>query len=309
MKVAITGGTGFVGRHLAERLRSAGHEVVLVARGVAHSPAATAIERQPGVCLARAGVDDPSALRAAFDGCAAVVHAAGINREVGAQNFAAVHVQGTANVVAAAKAAGAAHVTLVSFLRARPSCGSPYHESKWAAEELVRGSSLAWTVVKPGVVYGPGDQFVGHLSRTLRSLPVYVGMGDRPARPVWVGDLVEVLAAACADRRLDGRTVPVVGPTALGVDDAVRVIARAVDRRIVVLRAPVVFHRLLARTGERVMPVPLVTRAQVRMLEEGLVAPARAPDDLPADLEPGTPFTVEQVRAAGGVPGGRRPGP
>lgn len=74
------------------------------------------------------------------------------------------------------------------------------------------------------------------------------------------------------------------------------------------LGAPVVFHRLLARIAERVMPVPLVTRAQVRMLEEGLVAPARAPDDLPVDLVPSTAFTVEQVRAAGGVPGGRRPG-
>jgi uncharacterized protein YbjT (DUF2867 family) len=298
MKVAITGGTGFVGRCLAERLTGAGHEVVLVARGVDRSSAAPAVAQHPAVTVAPANVADRGSLVRALEGCASVVHAAGINREVGAQSFEAVHVRGTANVVAAAEQVGAAHVTLLSFLRARPDCGSPYHESKWTAEEIVRGSSLAWTVVKPGVVYGPGDQFVGHLSRTLRMLPVYVGMGDRPVRPVWVGDLAAVLVAAAADRRLDGRTVPVVGPTELGVDDAVRVIARAMDRRIVALRAPVVFHRLLARVVERVTTVPLVSRAQVRMLEEGLVEPARAPDELPADLAPDTAFTVERVRAS-----------
>ena len=128
MRIAVTGGTGFVGRHVAARLAAAGHEVVLVARGVDRSPAAAEVAGRAAVASVRAGVGDRDALKAAFAGCDAVVHAAGINREVGAQTFAAVHVQGTANVVAAAEAVGAAHLTLVSFLRARPSCGSTYHE-------------------------------------------------------------------------------------------------------------------------------------------------------------------------------------
>ena len=79
-----------------------------------------------------------AALGGAFAGCEAVVHCAGINRELGEQTYQRVHIAGTANVVAAAWRAGVRKIVLISFLRARPNCGSGYHESKWAAEEIVQ---------------------------------------------------------------------------------------------------------------------------------------------------------------------------
>jgi nucleoside-diphosphate-sugar epimerase len=79
----------------------------------------------------------------AFEGCDAVAHCAGINRQIGSQSYEAMHVSGTANVVRAAEATGVRRLAFVGFLRARPGCGSPYHETKWAAEELVRGSAAS----------------------------------------------------------------------------------------------------------------------------------------------------------------------
>jgi uncharacterized protein YbjT (DUF2867 family) len=150
MRIAITGGTGFVGGHLAEALSRQGHEAVVLSRGVDKRPWAQQVLQLPGVSFFQVGTGDEDGLAQAFQGCDAVAHCAGINREIGHQTYDAVHVQGTANVVRAAERAGVRRIALLSFLRARPDCGSPYHESKWAAEELVRASGLEWTVLNPG---------------------------------------------------------------------------------------------------------------------------------------------------------------
>ena len=106
-----------------------------------------------------------------------------------------------------------------------------------------------------------------------------------------------MLVASVIDGRLDRQTVPVLGPTEIGFDDAVRAIARVLNRRVFVVRLPLTFHRALAWVSEKVMTVPLVARAQVRMLEEEIVEPVLAFDDLPRDLLPGTPFDERSIRA------------
>ncbi|WP_234980909.1 SDR family oxidoreductase [Agromyces cerinus] len=145
-RTAITGGTGFVGRHLAERL---GPETSVV------------ISRRTGV-----DTSDVDALTRAFEGCEVVAHCAGINREIGDQTYQHVHIEGTANVVEAAKRAGVRKVIMLSFLRARPDCGSPYHESKWAAEELIRDSGLDYTILKAGMIYGRGGSRDARFARS-----------------------------------------------------------------------------------------------------------------------------------------------
>jgi len=70
-------------------------------------------------------------------------------------------------------------ILLMSFLRARPNCNSPYHESKWAAEEIVRQSGLDYTIFKAGIVYGRGDHMLDHLSHALHTLPFFATVGLR----------------------------------------------------------------------------------------------------------------------------------
>ncbi|WP_345764173.1 NAD(P)H-binding protein [Diaminobutyricibacter sp. McL0608] len=284
MRVAITGGTGFVGRHLAERLNPA--DTVIVSR-------------RTGV-----SIDDVDALAAAFAGCDVVAHCAGINRELGDQTFERVHVAGTHAVVEAARRAGMKRIVMVSFLRARPDCGSAYHETKWAAEELVRHSGIDHTILKAGMIYGPGDHMVNHVTRAVRTVPIFatVGFRERTVRPIPVEDAIDVLVAAL-EGRIPEPTVAVMGAEEFTLGEAVRRIARVAGRRPVFFPAPVWTIRALAQLTEWTMVVPLVAKAQARMLDEGVSEPAPSAPELPEDIRPSRPFSDERIRAA--LPVGR----
>jgi len=297
MKIAITGGTGFVGRHLARALAGGGHKVVLIARG--KDARDRGIRDENHVSFAGIGTSSEQKLAAAFAACDAVAHCAGINRAIGEQTYERVHVEGTRNVVNAARAAGVKKVVLLSFLRARPNCGSPYHESKYAAEEIVRGSGLDFTVIKAGMICGKGDHMLDHLSHTLHTLPLFakVGMKEKPIQPVAVEDMVRILMAALIDGRLSRETVAVVGPQRMLLSDAVRQVGRILGKRVWIFSAPVFVHRLLARFFEKTMTVPLISSAQVQMLAEGIVEPAPSCAMVPDDLAPRTRFDDDWIRA------------
>ena len=303
MRIAITGGTGFVGGHLAEQLSAAGHEAVLLARGNDQRPWAQEVCNLPGVSSVEVSVSDESGLTRAFTGCDAVAHCAGINREIGSQTYDAVHVQGTANVVRAAEKSRVRRLAIVSFLRARPDCGSAYHESKWESEEIVRASNCDWTVLKPGMMFGRGDHMLDHLSHAIYTFPFFLGIGNRRVRPLEVGDAVDVLMASLIDGRLVNQTIGLVGPTEIGFDDAARLVAKVLEKRRLFVRMPLAFHSLLAHVAERSMTVPLIATAQVQILREEVIQPVMAPDALPADLEPATRFDEEAIRVGLPAPG------
>lgn len=285
MRVAITGATGFIGGHLATRLSSEGHDVVRIGR------------RSTGEAI-RASLDDVDALASAFAGCQAVAHCAGINREVDGETFQRVHVDGTRNVVEAARRAGVAKIVLMSFLRARPDCDSPYHESKWAAEEIVRGSGLDYTAIKAGVVYGRGDHMLDHLSHAFHTFPVFalVGFEEKTVRPLAVEDLVHVMRASLIDRRLKKQTIALVGPEEIFLSEAVRRVAEVVDKQPLMFPLPIWCHQLMTRVFELTMKVPLVSAAQVRILSEGVSEPSSPVAAVPYDLVPTRRFTPEQIR-------------
>ena len=290
MRIAIAGGTGFVGSHLATRLRAVGHEVVVISRRTGH-------RLEPG----------DQGLVDALAGCDAVVHCAGINRELDEQTYEAVHVEGTRAVVEAARSVGTSRLVMLSFLRARPDGPTTYHRSKWAAEELVRASGLTHTILKAGVIYGRGDHMLDHLSRAFHTFPVFglVGMRDRLVRPVAVDDVTRLLeAAAIGDERLANRTIEVLGPDELPLSDAVRMVARVTGRRPVFVRLPIAAHLVIGRVAELAMRVPLIAMAQVHILAEGVVEALPFADAPPADLAPATPFSPQSIQRGLPTPGG-----
>jgi len=300
MKIAITGGTGFVGGHLARRLVAEGHEVVSISR----RPSAELTSSR--ITHVASDLSDRNVLAAAFAECQTVAHCAGINRETGSQTFHHIHIEGTRNVVEAARRAGVRRIALMSFLQARPECGSPYHESKWAAEKIVRQSGLDYTIIKAGIVYGRGDHMLDHLSHAFYTLPLLatVGFQQQAIRPLAIDDLVQVLHAALVEGRLPGKTIALTGAEELYLGDAARRVASVLGRQILIFPAPVWFHRALAQVCEWTMKVPLVAKAQVQILVEGVIEAATPCDRLPADLAPVLRFTDDQIR--GGLPD---PGP
>src|SRR6185436_9324178 len=174
-------------------------------------------------------------------------------------------VEGTRNVVAAAQKAGIEKIVLLSFLRARPDCGSRYHESKWEAEEIVRNSGLDYTIIKAGVVYGRGDHMLDHLSHALHTFPIFglVGLKEKSIRPLAVEDLVHVMRAALVDRRMKRQTIALLGPEEIYLSEAVLRVAEVLGKRPLMFPLPVLCHQLMARIWELTMKVPLTSLAQV----------------------------------------------
>jgi nucleoside-diphosphate-sugar epimerase len=202
---------------------------------------------------------------------------------VGEQTYQAVHIDGTHHVVDACKAAGVPKLSITSFLRARPDCGSAYHESKFAAEELVRESGLVYTVFKPGVIYGKGDHLLDHLSHAFHTFPVFafVGMKDQMVRPLAVEDFA----------------LAVTGPEELTLSAAVKRVANAVGKHpLYYFRAPLWFHYALAWVCEATMKVPLISLGQVRILSEGITDPCGDYELPPIHLRPNTPFMESFIR-------------
>jgi NADH dehydrogenase len=295
MKIAITGGTGFIGRHLSRDLVSRGHEVVAIARGQYTR------NKQPveGATFVSLDANDTDRLTQAFEGCDAVVHCAGTSVENEKQTFHRLHVEGARSAVTAAERAHVRKFVLVSYLSVRPNIKSEYHTTKWQGEEIVRSSKLNFTILKAGLVYGQGDHLLNNLSNLFRKMPIFaaVGLREKTVRLVAVEDLVDVIRASLDENRFSRQTVAVLGPEEFPFSQAARRIANAMGKpSLLVLPFPVFFHRILAFVSERFMPKPLITKSQVQMLADGISTPTLESIPLPDELKPKTLFTEEQIR-------------
>src|SRR5438876_4957336 len=266
-RVFVTGGTGFVGRAVIQALRAEGHTVrCLVRRGAERDRQGLgAVERIEGDVLVRKGLDADSS------GCDAVMHLVGIIREQPALNatFERVHVHGTTNVLDAAVEAGVRRYVHMSALGTRPGARSRYHRTKWAAEEAVRASGLAWTIFRPSVIYGPGDGFLSLLARMVRRLPVVpvIGDGRQRLQPVPVEHVAAGFARAVSVETSVKQTYAVTGPDAVSMVELLTMIGAILHRRVRIARIPLGLMRPMARVLHRTPSFP-VTPDQLLMLEE-----------------------------------------
>jgi len=267
-RVFLTGGTGFVGRAVIQALRAEGLVVrCLVRRGSERDlKGLGAIERIEGDVLERRGLD------ADISGCDAVIHLVGIIREHPAQGttFERIHVQGTRNVLDATAAAGVRRYVHMSALGTRSGARSRYHQTKWAAEESVRASGLAWTIFRPSIIYGRGDEFVTMLARMVRRLPVVpvIGSGRGRLRPVPVEQVAEVFARSVRMPVTEKQTFDVVGRDPVTMLELLDIVGAAVGRQHVrKLHVPLGIMRPLAALLHRAPGFP-ITPDQLRTLEE-----------------------------------------
>ena len=296
MKIAITGGTGFIGRALARDLLSRGHEVVVIARGQ-YTRSTQPIE---GATFVSLDINDTDKLTEAFRGCEAVAHCAGTSTEDAKQTFHKLHVEGTRSAVTAAERAGVKKFVLLSYLNVRPNVKSEYHTTKWQGEEIVRASKLNYTILKAGLVYGPGDHLLNNLSNLFRKMPIFaqVGLREKTVRLLAVEDLVEIIRLCLLDEnRFAHQSVAVTGPEEFPFSQVARRISKAMGKPfLIVLPFPVFFHRILAFFSERFMPKPLITKSQVQMLADGISQRTPESVPLPGELMPKIQFTEEQIK-------------
>ncbi len=274
-RVFVTGGTGFVGQAVVQALTRHGHHVRCLVRpgSGARLDASSAVERVTGDVL------DSTGLAPLVAGCEAVVHLVGIIREHPGRGitFERLHVEATRNVLAAAAAAGARRYVHMSALGTRADARARYHRTKWAAEQAVRESGLAWTIVRPSIIYGRGDGFVTMLARLVRWLPVVpvIGSGTSRLQPVPVEQVAEAFARAIAMPEAEKQTYEAGGPDQVTMPELLRLIASALGRPGVrIVHVPLGLVRPLAGALHRLPGFP-VTPDQLLMLEEDNICDPR----------------------------------
>jgi NADH dehydrogenase len=266
MRIAITGGTGFVGSHLASHLSEQGHELVLVSRGKRPSDPAG-----PAVTRVAANVVSGSGLVEAFAGCDAVVNLVAVIVEKRGQTFDAVNRQGAANVARATVEAGVGHLVHLSAIGADPDPRFGYLASKWSGEQAIRISGIPHTIIRSSLVFGPGDGFFVKLARLIRRTPPLfplpiAGDGRTLFQPIAAEDIARCIGLAL-ERGPDPRVFAVGGPDHLSYEQIVDIIRReVVSLPRIKLHVPVPAIRPVAALMAAVMRDPLVTPAQLDLL-------------------------------------------
>ncbi|WP_134671406.1 complex I NDUFA9 subunit family protein [Halorussus marinus] len=262
MNILVAGGTGFIGTALVEELLDRDHDVTVLARDPDGADLPSGVER------VRGDVTAYDSIEAAFEGQDAVVNLVALSplfKPTGATSHTDVHLGGTQNVVEAAESHDVRKIVQMSALGADPSGPTEYIRTKGQAERVVEDSDLAYTIVRPSVVFGEGGEFVSFTKQlTTPYVTALPGGGRTRFQPIWVGDLAPMLAE-CVDENRDGETYELGGPEVLTLADVTRLVYRAEGKSVTVLSIPMALAKVGMTAAE---PVPVVPfgRDQYRSL-------------------------------------------
>lgn len=272
--ILVTGATGFVGSHLVKRMRQEGQKV----RAVVRTPAKAQALKDLGVEVVPGDISDLASLEAAAHGCERVIHLVGIIQEGRGFTFRSVHVEGTRNILDAGKKAGVRHFMYQSALGTRPNAKSRYHQTKWEAEELVRRCGIHFTILRPSLIYGPGDLFTIRLAEMIKLSPVLpvIGSGRSKIQPIFIDDVVSCIAKIVTSDSFLNETYEIGGPEELTYEEVTKAIAAALGVKRPVVHMPLFFMRGMAMVAEAVLPKAPVTTDQLIMLQEDNVCDMKA---------------------------------
>jgi uncharacterized protein YbjT (DUF2867 family) len=221
MKIALIGGSGFVGQFLVRELAADGHGCAVLTRCAARR---RELGLAKSVRLIQADVFSPAQLSRHFEGAGAVVSMAGIlnERGFGGKGFRKVHVELLEGIIGACREAGINRLLHVSALNAGRG-RSHYLQSKGEGEALLRDSGLDVTIFQPSVIFGPGDDFFNRFALLLKMAPVLpLACPKSRLQPVYAGDVAAAMASALENPATFGRTYELGGPREYSLIELVR---------------------------------------------------------------------------------------
>ena len=237
MDVLVTGGTGFIGTHVCRELDDRGHDVTALSRTPGDADLPDSVDRAVGDVTAYDSIAE------AIEGHDAVVNLVALSPlfkpRQGDRRHEEVHLGGTENVVRAAEAAGVDYILQMSALDADSNGPTAYLRAKGKAEDVVRNSELSYTIFRPSVIFGEGGEFVS-FTKTLTT-PYVTGLpggGKSKFQPIWVQDLVPMLADAVEDETHWGETYEIGGPEVLTLAEVTRLAYRSEGKSVRVLSVP-----------------------------------------------------------------------
>jgi len=253
----IFGGTGFVGRHVCEKLHRAGWTLTVPTRRATN---AAAVQHLPRLTVVEADVHDPAALARLLPGHDAVVNLVAILHGSEAA-FERTHVELPRKIAAACVHSGVRRLVHISALGVADDGPSRYQRSKARGEALLRSAGLDLTVLRPSVIFGNGDRFLNLFAQLQALFPVMplAGAGAR-FQPVWVEDVALAVLRCLQDPATVGQTYDCAGPEVLTLAELVRLAGRHGSRERPVLPLPMALGRLQALLMELAPGEPLMSR-------------------------------------------------
>ncbi|WP_340097791.1 complex I NDUFA9 subunit family protein [Salinibaculum salinum] len=243
MDVLVAGGSGFLGQHLCTELDERGHDVTALSRDPDPAELPASVETAMGDVTAYDSIVD------AFEGQDAVVNLVALSPlfepKGGNEMHDRVHRGGTENCVRAAEEHGIDRFVQLSALGADPDGPTHYIRAKGRAEEIVRDSSLDWVMFRPSVIFGEGGEFVSFTKRLKKlfapGIPLYPlpGGGTKTRfQPIWVGDLVPMIADGLEDDDHVGQTYEIGGPEVLTLREITDLVYDASGKSITIVGLP-----------------------------------------------------------------------
>lgn len=263
-RIFLTGGTGFVGGNIVEALGN--RPLRLLVRDQQRAPKF----KNPNIDIVQGDVTIPETMRGKMDGCEAVIHLVAIIAEEGKSTFDSVIRQGSVNVVDEAKKAGVSRFLQMSALGTRNDPRFGYFEAKWQAEQAVIGSGITWTIFRPSVIFGPGDEFINTLAKLVKTAPVIpvVGSGQSKFQPVSVKDVARAFVRALDDPATAEHIYDLGGGATYSYEEMLDVIAEHLGARKPKVHIPLGLIKQVVSLAKALPKSlrPPVTEEQLKML-------------------------------------------
>ena len=262
--ILVTGGSGFVGRHVVRALIAAGEDVRCLVRDPGKGTSL-------GCELVGGDMTDAASLRRAVEGVDAVVHLVAV-RQGNEEKFQRVMVQGGQDLVDAAAEAGVKRFLLMSALGTREDTRDlvPYYRAKWEVEQIVQGSGIDHVVFQPSFIFGPDGGIIPTFRRLVKLTPVtpVIGSGERRIQPIWVDDMAAYFVKALDLEAATNRAFEVGGPEPVTWNEFWARFRQALGvRRRPTIHVPVGLMRVNALLTERLPGDVPLTRDLLTMLE------------------------------------------
>ena len=273
-RVTVFGGSGFLGRRIVRHLAAGGAEVRIAVRRPERAEFLARFGRAGQITPVQADVWDAATVGPALGGADAVVNTVGHYVERGDGSFEAIHGRGARHVAEAATAAGVRRLVHISGIGADPASDSSYVRARAAGERLVRAAFPAATILRPSVMFGPGD-FLNRLARLARVMPAMplFGSGEVRLQPVYVEDVAAAVVAALATPEAAGKLYELGGPRVYTYKALVQLVLDRTGRSRLLLPVPYSFWLALAAL---MAPLPQrpISRDQVKLMQkDNVVSP------------------------------------
>jgi uncharacterized protein YbjT (DUF2867 family) len=275
-RIAVLGGTGFVGRAVCEHLvrRNPSGAIVVPTRRAMH---ANRVRALPTVDVRVADVHDDAALRSVLAGCDAAINLVAILHG-SADAFERVHVGLPKRLAAACTASGIARVVHVSALGVGDNAPSDYLRSKTAGEAALRASNLALTLLRPSVIFGAEDRFLNLFARIQALAPLMPLAGSKARfQPVWVEDVAEAIVRCLDASDTIGETIECAGPDVFTLAELVRLAGFWSGHERPILPLPDALGRLQALLMECLPGEPLMSRDNLDSMQTPNIASGKLP--------------------------------